>query len=786
MPKSLTQTAPPNAAGPPAHASLVTSLSSEFSTLIRAHWTPPPDLRVAAAEFVQGVGPLHLRSPAARAQLLTAIIARKLNLNRHALQSLWNAAATQGRFFAPSTKTLVADMFNRRRGAAFRRWLATSDLPAALGDLFRPVAPPHAIAALHAQLQNATINRSDARTGIQAERRDALLRSLFGSWLFGAVDRRRARRFFSGWSDNALPARYFDLLRRRYPSVVARSCGAIAIRIPGEWLTAYSLRSIRDYILGLIRHSYDNLSNHSYCGVLFDFPVQADSHGAIWELLSNTTLFAERLQSTRLRRKFYRPARIADETRRHIRSLDVQKAEFESFQFGFLFRDCVVMCRETMDQHERNGSVSSVFVLLEKNEADETPIPCPACWSLNIGGNSYPAFGVRSWECQNPLCPERSAFDRGNRFSAASILKNEGVNAEGALIPEDSLRAWKLDVVGPKSTAAILDMFVRHYSFPDDKIRCWNWPGLQQGSVHGRTIVTDSGSPGTKCGGALYEEFLRNPFFFRFLYAPKTRAAGVARKVKETPSWLELYCGSCLCVLPTLARDSVDGAVTSPPYYNAREYSSWPNLYTYLYDMRRAAEEVYRVLRPGGYYLFNIFDNFDNDNIMAMSALGKRRLCLGAYMTEIFVSCGFQITGNVVWYKGEIEGKRNYNQGNKGPFFQLPLNAWEHILVLRKPGHEVRKMELPGVVRVQPVVKWVRGENRHGHSAPFPEALPALLCARLRAGGTVMDPFAGSLTTAIVAKRFGLKAVAIELHRRYCDMGLRRIWGEEGMLPLGS
>lgn len=765
---------------------MVSSLSSEFATLIRVDWTPPPDLRAAAAEFLQGVGPRHLRSPAARAQLVTAIVARKFNLNRHALQSLWNAAATHGRFFAPSTKAMVADMFNRRRRATFRRWLATSDLPVTLVDMFRPVTPPHAIAALHAQLQNAIINRSDARTGVQAERREALLRSLFGSWLFGAADRRRALRFFSSWNDGALPTRYFDLLQRRYPSVVARSCGAIAIRIPGEWLTSHSLPSIRDYILRLIRHSYDTLSNHSYCGILFEFPAHLDASGAIWELIGNTTLFAERLQSTPLKKKFYRPAQIADETRRHIRSLDVRRAEFESFQFGFLFRDCVVVCRETMGQRERTGSVSSVFVLLEKNEADETPIPCPACWSLNVGGNSYPAFGVRSWECQNPLCPERSAFDRGNRFSAASILKNEGANAEGALIPEDSLRAWKLDVVGPKSTAAVFDMFVRHYSFPNDEIRCWNWPGLQ-GSAHGRTIVTDSGSPNRrKCAGALYEEFLKKPFFFRFLHAPRTSAAGRATRVTETPPWLELYCGSCLSVLPTLARDSVDGAVTSPPYYNAREYSNWPNLYTYLYDMRRAAEEVYRVLRPGGYYLFNIFDNFDNDNIMATSALGKRRLCLGAYMTEIFVSCGFQIAGNVVWYKGEIEGKRNYNQGNRGPFFQLPLNTWEHILVLRKPGHEVRKIELPGVVRVQPVVKWVRGENRHGHSAPFPEAVPALLCAKLQAGGTVMDPFAGSLTTAMVAKRFGLRALAIELHRRYCDVGLSRIWREEGMLPLGD
>ena len=443
-------------------------------------------------------------------------------------------------------------------------------------------------------------------------------------------------------------------------------------------------------------------------------------------------------------------------------------------------------CGEPLKREGRSSAVASVFLLLEKKAADETPIPCPACWSLNVRGNSYPAFGVRSWECQNPLCPERSAFDRGNRFSAVSILRNEASNDEEALIPEDSLREWKLDVVGPKSTDALLDMFVRHYSLPEDRIYCLNWPVRPQYSLHGRTIATSCGRPAGRCAGSLYRAFERSPFFFRFLHAPASMSAGVADKVEETPSWLELYCGSCLSALPALKSSSVDGAVTSPPYYNAKDYSTWPNLYTYLYDMKMSAEEVYRVLRPGGYYLFNIFDNFDNDNIMAASALGRRRLSLGAYMAEIFRNCGFRIAGNIVWYKGEIEGKRNYNQGNRAPFFQLPLNTWEHILVLRKPGRQIPRMEFPSVVYLRPVVKWVKGENRHGHSAPFPESVPALLCSKLRPGATVIDPFAGSLTTAIVANRFRLRAVAIELHRSYCEVGLSRIWKEENMLPLGA
>ena len=273
----------------------------------------------------------------------------------------------------------------------------------------------------------------------------------------------------------------------------------------------------------------------------------------------------------------------------------------------------------------------------------------------------------------------------------------------------------------------------------------------------------------------MFQAFERSPFFYRYLNVQSRGSVAPARKVQEVPEWLELYHGDCVAALCQIDGGSVDGAVTSPPYYNAREYATWPNLYAYLYDMKAAAEGVFRVLRPGAYYLFNIFDYFDNDNIVAYSELGKRRLALSSYMVQVFRKCGFQIAGNVVWYKGEVEGKRNYNQGNRGPFFQLPLNAWEHVLVLRKPGNDVPAMSFPGAIYRRPVVKWVRGKNRHGHSAPFPAALPRLICSRLCGGAKIVDPFAGSLTTAIVARRFGLRAIAIEIHREYLDRGLAHL-----------
>src|SRR5437660_12875082 len=113
--------------------------------------------------------------------------------------------------------------------------------------------------------------------------------------------------------------------------------------------------------------------------------------------------------------------------------------------------------------------------------------------------------------------------------------------------------------------------------------------------------------------------------------------------------------------------------------------------------MYNVARQVYRVLRPGSYFLFNIFDYFDNENHVVVSAMGKKRMILGAYCIDLFCRAGFRVEGNVAWYKGEIEGKRNFNQGNRSPYYQFPFNCWEHVLVFRKPGGH-KKLRFPIVL----------------------------------------------------------------------------------------
>ncbi len=68
------------------------------------------------------------------------------------------------------------------------------------------------------------------------------------------------------------------------------------------------------------------------------------------------------------------------------------------------------------------------------------------------------------------------------------------------------------------------------------------------------------------------------------------------------------------------------------------------------------------------------------------------------------------------------------------------------------------------------------------HFATFPPALvePCIL-AGCPAGGTVLDPFLGSGTTALVADRLGRSAIGIELNPAYAAMARRRIEDDAGL-----
>lgn len=71
----------------------------------------------------------------------------------------------------------------------------------------------------------------------------------------------------------------------------------------------------------------------------------------------------------------------------------------------------------------------------------------------------------------------------------------------------------------------------------------------------------------------------------------------------------------------------------------------------------------------------------------------------------------------------------------------------------------------------------------YGHPGTTAEGVMARLVDLLVPMGTlVVDPFVGTGTTLVAAKRLGRKAIGIELEERYCEIAAKRL--QQGALPL--
>ena len=312
--------------------------------------------------------------------------------------------------------------------------------------------------------------------------------------------------------------------------------------------------------------------------------------------------------------------------------------------------------------------------------------------------------------------------------------------------------------------------------------------------------------------------------------------------IKTSTNKIKILWGNCENYLKQLPAESIQLMVTSPPYYNAREYSQWKNLNDYFNDMKAIIKQCYRVLDNHHVFIFNVGDIFDNDNLIVKSVWGKRRLPLGAYFIKLFEEIGFTFIDDYIWDKGEVQSERHKNGEKPYPFYQYPMNCYEHILIFHKHrldktrfpcpvcgslkvsgntqseiglqsweckndncfersksnrgkrfslktnltqnltkrkqniiSHELIKKWRRDIIRFSPVIKFnSKGENTLGHTAPFPEDIPEMAVKFFTyEGDIVLDPFAGSFTTSIVANRHGRIGVGCELRKDLFEKSIK-------------
>jgi DNA modification methylase len=241
--------------------------------------------------------------------------------------------------------------------------------------------------------------------------------------------------------------------------------------------------------------------------------------------------------------------------------------------------------------------------------------------------------------------------------------------------------------------------------------------------------------------------------------------------------------------------DPVHLVVTSPPYWNLKEYPKsighqLGNLEDYddfLQELSAVWERTYQLLVPGGRLCVVV-----GDVCLSRKKAGRHSVVpLHADISHQCIEAGFDYLSPIFWYK--IANATTEVEGNGAGFLGKPFepNAViksdvEYILIFRKPGsyrNPTSDQRALSVIERNDHDRWFRqvwtdvaGQLRtQGHPAPFPKELAFRLISMFSfVGDTVLDPFWGTGTTTAAAVDAHRCSIGYEIEPRYLGIGRER------------
>ena len=257
--------------------------------------------------------------------------------------------------------------------------------------------------------------------------------------------------------------------------------------------------------------------------------------------------------------------------------------------------------------------------------------------------------------------------------------------------------------------------------------------------------------------------------------------------------------GDCLAVLQQMPLQSVNLAVTSPPYADCRK-STYGGIHPDQYAewLLSITAGLKRVLKPDGTFILNIKEKAVN---------GERHM----YVIDLIQGMrrqGWLWTEEFIWHK------KNCYPGKWPNRFR---DAWERCLQFNRqrtftmhqenvmvPMGQWAKSRLKNLSETdrrrdnskvesgfgKNISHWIGRERAYpsnvlhfstecsnrNHSAAFPLALPTWFIRLFtQPGDLVLDPFLGSGTTAVAAKALGRHYLGIETVKDYVALAEQRV-----------
>lgn len=258
---------------------------------------------------------------------------------------------------------------------------------------------------------------------------------------------------------------------------------------------------------------------------------------------------------------------------------------------------------------------------------------------------------------------------------------------------------------------------------------------------------------------------------------------------------VEIIVGDCREELAAMPDKSVECLVTSPPYFNLRDYGMESQIGleespdAFVEQIVTVFREAKRVLTDDATAWLNLGDSVYSGNGQPtkndarspnrdwmrqkkrwLDTPGKglpKKSLLGMpwRVAHALQADGWTVRQEIIWCRPSafVEPSvkdRPYRQHET--IFLLSKSRWYHFDRSALPEESVWHIEPERGVRA--------------HIAPFPvELAERCIRAGCPVGGTVIDPFGGSGTTGLAAERSGRNAVLIELNPEYADLAKARV-----------
>ena len=270
---------------------------------------------------------------------------------------------------------------------------------------------------------------------------------------------------------------------------------------------------------------------------------------------------------------------------------------------------------------------------------------------------------------------------------------------------------------------------------------------------------------------------------------------------------INIISGNALDKLKEIPKQSIHTCITSPPYFNLRNYGHKDQLglesssEEFIQNLVNVFSEVKRVLRDDGTLWLNMGDTWDKNKqllgvpwrtalalqkdgwILRSDIIWNKPAVMPSSVRDRVTNCHeyiFLLSKNKKYYYDNESIKEDSTfKNSKGEFRPNGMSGIGKKNA-GKDGFDIRSglsnMKEQPKRNKRSVWTVTTKPFREAHFATFPlDLIEPCVLAGCPEEGTVLDPFAGSGTTALVAQKHNRNAVLVELNDEYVEIAKKRI-----------